>query len=184
MCVKPLSVPLFIISFKPFIIRERCYFYNLPEYIWTAGDTYSDAVWSLLDGFSVGVGGGQHVFTNLSWSIADALGTESLGCFYCVLGLSRAPALASALWVISCTATLSPVALSPLSAFGGGEIRRGLTFLFWRRRPPYSDGAAGCWLLSLLSELTEQDVMSQCVRHTTHRDENMFWLGVFFFDQG
>lgn len=105
-------------------------------------------MWSLLGGFSVGVGG-QYVFTNLSWSIADALGTESLGCFYCVLVLSGAPALASALWVISCTATLSPVALSPLSASRGGEIRRGLTFVSWRGQPLYSDGAAGCWLLSL-----------------------------------
>lgn len=115
---------------------------------------------SLLGGFPVGFGGGGglYVFANLSWSIADALRTESLG-FYCVLGLSGAPALASALWVISCTATLSPVALSPLSASRRGEIR-GLTFLFWRHQPLYSDGAAGCWLLSLLSELTEQEVMS------------------------
>lgn len=107
--------------------------------------------------------GGQYVFTNLSWSIADALGTESLGCFYCVLVLSGAPALASALWLISCTATLSLVALSSLSASRRGEIRRGLTFLFWRRQPLYSDAAAGCWLFALLSELTEQEVMSQCV---------------------
>lgn len=92
---------------------------------------------------------GVHVFTSLSWSTDDALGTESLGCFYCVSVLRGAPALASALWVISCAATLSPVALSPLSASRRGEIRRGLTFLLWRRQPLCSDGAAGCWLLSL-----------------------------------
>lgn len=73
---------------------------------------------------------GQYVFSNLSWSIADALGTESLPCFYCVLVLSAALALASARWLISCAATLSAAALSPLSASRRGEIRRGLTFLF------------------------------------------------------
>lgn len=72
---------------------------------------------------------------DLSWSIAEAHGTERPACFYCVLVMSGSPALGSALWPISCSDTLSPAALSPQSASCRGQVGRGLTLMCWCPQP-------------------------------------------------